>query len=165
MPSGVSAYIPLANVTLSSSAASVTFSSISQVYRDLVLVVNANTSTDSEFQMRINGDTGGNYNVVQMQGNGSAVSSSAYSGQLQMTLGLIAKPTATNRISHLINFFDYSATDKHKSILNRADVAASGTEAMAFRWASTAAITSFVCISQTGTWAVGSTFALYGVSA
>ena len=165
MPAGVSAYTALANVTLGSTAATVTFSSISGSYRDLVLVVNANTSTDSEFQMRINSDSGGNYNVVIMKGNGSSASSDTYSNQLQMTLGLIAKPTAANRITHVVNFMDYSATDKHKTILNRANVAATGVEAHAWRWANTAAITSFVCTSQTGTWAVGSTFALYGVSA
>jgi hypothetical protein len=42
MPAGVSAYTALANVTLGSSAANVTFSSISGSYRDLVLIVNGN---------------------------------------------------------------------------------------------------------------------------
>jgi hypothetical protein len=64
MPAGVSAYTALANVTLGSSAASVTFSSISQSYRDLVLVITATTSAVDNAFIRFNSDSGSNYNIV-----------------------------------------------------------------------------------------------------
>jgi len=58
MPAGVSAYVPLANLTLGSSAASVTFSSISQAYKDLVLVIEATTSALDVAIIRFNSDQG-----------------------------------------------------------------------------------------------------------
>jgi hypothetical protein len=60
---------------------------------------------------------------------------------------------------------DYSATDKHKTVLSRANNAANGVTAIAGRWASTSAITSIVLTFQSSSLATGSTVALYGVSA
>jgi hypothetical protein len=62
---------------------------------------------------------------------------------------------------------DYSATNKHKTVLVRADNANSITMAHAARWANTSAITSIVLTSfeGAGNFAIGSTFSLYGVIA
>jgi hypothetical protein len=60
---------------------------------------------------------------------------------------------------------DYSATDKHKTVLVRSNAASTGVEAIAQRWASTAAITSILVFPSTGSWAAGGTFSLYGIVA
>jgi len=60
---------------------------------------------------------------------------------------------------------DYSATDKHKTILNRVNAASSIVEAVAARWANAAAVTSVAVQTQTGTFSSGMTLALYGVAA
>jgi hypothetical protein len=158
MPVGVSAYVALANVTLGSSASSVTFSSISQAYRDLVLVHSGTANLQVGMQMRFNGDnTETNYNRVSMQGNGSSASSSSVNNS---GFGSVYTSVGQN----LVSIMDYSATDKHKSILWRSDGSDTFTVATAGRWSNTAAITSLSVFCNTATFSAGTTFALYGIA-
>jgi hypothetical protein len=62
---------------------------------------------------------------------------------------------------------DYSATDKHKTVISRFGSAARETQATASRWANTAALTSINFFQESGgvTFSTGSTFSLYGVIA
>lgn len=156
-----SALIPLANTTLSANTTTVSFSSISGSYRDLLLVmVLKATGANTDFNFRINGDSGSNYSYVHMYGNGSTATTSAGTTSILASLG--ADITETTLICH---FMDYSATDKHKPVMIRSDRAAAATFATANRWANTAAITSFSLATTANQFATGSTFALYGVSA
>jgi len=163
MPAGVSAYTALANVTLGSSASSVTFSSISQAYRDLVLVSSVTTSANTYTFLRVNGDSGStNYQGVTAGGNGS----SPYSPLTSTNAALINVNFPTNDTaitSATINLLDYSVTDKQKPFLIRVSRASGGTEMSAFRWVNTSAITEIVFGLLTGTYSAGSTFALYGI--
>jgi len=169
MPAGVSAYTALANVTLGSSAATVTFSSINSGYRDLVLVADMGATSSDALNCRVNGDTGSNYNYIFAKGNGSAASSSSGTSQTAIGLaGFANGVTNTTRTMLQISFQDYSVTDKHKSLLIRVNNAATsdiGTIMNAGRWASTSAITSFVIYPGSGSFTTGTSFALYGVSA
>ena len=166
MPAGVSAYVPLANVTLSSSAASVTFSSISQAYRDLVLVVTGNVASGQQAcSIVLNNDTTAAYSYVRAGGSGSAVNSNAASNGNAMFLGQgnAYLDAASSGWNCLVNFQDYSVSDKHKSMLTRENQPALGTDMYAHRWANTASITSMQVKLSASTWVAGSTFALYGV--
>jgi hypothetical protein len=60
---------------------------------------------------------------------------------------------------------DYSATDKHKTVISRASNAVNATEAVVNRWASTAAVNSVSIRTDANSWAVGTTVAIYGVVA
>lgn len=160
-------YDLLDSVTLSASAASVTFSGISGSYRDLVLAVElkATGSTNVAALLKINSDTGSNYSYVDARGSGSTTASS--SGTL--SFGIIqngSAATGTVPSNLVVQFLDYSATDKHKPWLSRANGAGVGTEMIAGRWASTSAITSLT-LDKSGTpdFPSGSTFYLYGVAA
>lgn len=158
-------YTPLANITLGSSAASVTFSSISQAYRDLVLVVSGGTTDGSGGQVTFNSDTGSNYYKLRMSGDGTSASSFAWGASTDLQLGAYAifnPGTITNTV---MNIMDYSATDKHKTVLHRTNLASAGADAFAGRWASTSAITTIRLAVAGTTWSVGSTFALYGIAA
>jgi hypothetical protein len=149
-------YVPLANITLSSPAATVTFSSISQAYGDLVLVVYQSTvATVNEMQIYLNSDTGSNYNRVYLEGNGSATSSNANS--------LVVGPYGTGVGLTRCNFMGYSATDKHKTFVARADSPSSAKITFA-RWASNSAITSIACSMPVNNWSAGTSFALYGIA-
>lgn len=160
-------YTPLANITLGSSAASVTFSSIAAgLYRDLVLVCQVKTVANNTLIMRLNGDTStSNYPRLVMLGNGSSTSSYATTndGFIVITDGAGTSSTTDSIIQ--LNFMDYAATDKHKTILSRFNRADAETVAMASRWASTSAITSIVVSTYSSSIAAGSTFALYGIAA
>lgn len=161
MPAGTSAYIPLANITLGSTATTVTFSSISQSYADLIFVL-TNAGSGYRYRVRFNSDTGTNYNAIYMEGNGSTAGS-----QTDTSLAWIPLEnynTFTNMKSFICQVMDYSAADKHKNMLVRGN-GDTGTVAGIGRWANTSAITSIQFFPNTGSFAAGSTFALYGVSA
>lgn len=158
-----STYTPLATTTLGAGVSILTFSSISQSYRDIVLVINGKAVSGSGLGIFItlNGDFGSNYNEVYMEGNGSATNTLAVSNAGAATLA----PADTNDGVYTINFMDYSATDKHKTFLSRINVAATGTRAMAHRWANTAAVTSIRIAISSSTFVAGTSLSLYGVAA
>ncbi len=160
---GTPTYTPLANITLGSSAASVTFSSISQAYRDLVLVIDCSTaSVAATIVLRLNGDTGSNYNLVSALGDGSSATSSSSASVTGVTVG----QGASGRRNLQINFLDYSATDKHKSLVSRHSAAATAVDMRAGRWASTSTVTSVLIYpTASSTFDAGSTFCLYGIAA
>jgi len=157
-------YDLLASTTLATAASSVTFSSIDQSYGDLIIIVNALGSTTLEARIRLNSDSGSNYNSVRMSGNGSTATSASLASQTSGSLSVIADATTGEAILLKVEIQDYTATDKHTSILARANQSATGAEATALRWASTAAVTAIEILTSTGNWAIGGTFNLYGVA-
>jgi len=155
-------YKALATVTLSSSASSVTFSSIPATYRDLVLVANGSETSGTSMSVRVNGDSGSNYSTVFMRGtNTDTAQSQSFANE---TEGYVIVAAPGNNFTVNLSIMDYSATDKHKTMLSRSGYgAATLTEADANRWANTAAITSVQIIDNSGTFNSGCTFSLYGI--
>jgi hypothetical protein len=151
-------YTPLATVTLGTAAASVTFSSIPATYRDLILVASLSSSTnDNNLAISLNSSTA-NFSRVIAYGSSAGIASGSFSdnvvGYVTTTLG-----------SQKIDFMDYSATDKHKTILSRSDHQSFITMMTAARWASTSAITTIGLSISSNNITTGSTFSLYGVIA
>lgn len=154
---GSPTYIPLATITLTGSDSSIDFASIPAIYRDLVLVINSTTTSGQDILFRFNGDTS-NYSRVYAYGPGSGTNSGSDS-----TAGW--GWTSTARSMSTLQIMDYSATDKHKTILSRTGEPTSyGTAMFAGRWASTAAVTSISAIVSSGSFATGSTFSLFGIA-
>jgi len=155
-------YTPLANITLGSTATTVTFSSISGSYRDLVLVINGTFSSNSSVKIQFNSDGANNYYGVRADGNGSSTGSDSYNASgvsIQR-----AYFTAGTQSVWTVNIMDYSATDKHKTVLTRPNNAGVLTGMEAHRWANTAAITTMTVQSSVSTFAVGTTMALFGIA-
>lgn len=152
-------YIALANITLGSSASSVTFSSIPATFRDLVLVSQNSMTTSASLFVRFNNDAGANYTAVRMFNTGGGSTASDTSAPAE-----IGYNTTTN--IGIANIMDYSATDKHKTYLTRWGNAdgTSYVQAYAARWANTAAITTVNIAPSSGLISAGSTFALYGIA-
>jgi hypothetical protein len=158
-------YTPLANVTLASTASSIVFNSIPNTYKDLVIVFLGRATSTVQAGMRFNGDTSGsNYSSTRISGNGSTAST-ANTTDTYIRLSRFALGATTSGVQFNINIMDYSATDKHKTVLSRADNAAYAAEAIVNRWASTAAINSVRILTDANSWAVGTTVALYGIVA
>ena len=160
-------YEPLATTTLGSAAASVTFSSISGSYTDLVLVMNAKgtgfTGSGTYPYVRYNSDSGTNYSRTYLSGNGSSASSSrASSENLQYLVGgtYVDGTFAYNSITHFMN---YSNTTTYKTMLSRANNSGVQVDALVGLWRSTSAITSIIVYSSNGNFDTGSTFSLYGI--
>ena len=154
-------YTPLATLTLTGTDTEIVFSSIPATYRDLVLVVAGTSDANTGLYLRFNSDTGTNYTTVGMYGNGSSAIS--FSQSLSFTnTNFISNTQGVNTVQVM----DYSATDKHKTILARASYAGNQAQAAAARWANTAAITSITLFMDGGrSFQTGSTFSLYGVIA
>jgi len=156
-------YIALANTTLTGTASSITFSSIPATYRDLVLVTNVVATSgvggagEQDIRFRFNSDSGNNYNRVAMTGNGSATASFAVSNEDHLFILLSSSVISTG----LVHIMDYSATDKHKTVLARGNLSNGRVQALAGRWADTSAITSITCLLDN--FASGGTLALYGI--
>jgi hypothetical protein len=154
-------------VTLGGTASSVTFSSIPATYRDLILVTNVKNGTlgtVSNLLFRFNSDTGSNYSRVLMQGDGSTTVSIADTST-SLAAGVSSGSSSTEFAPSVIQIMDYSATDKHTTVISRRNSSADAVSALAGRWANTAAITTIGILPFDGNFATGSTFSLYGVIA
>lgn len=150
-------YKPIATVTMSGTG-SVTFTNINQSFKDLVLVARVNTSTIGFFFVYVN-DTPGIYTQAAVQGNGSTTSSWNYVNTTYMNFADTAysDPDA-NLVAH---FFDYSASDKEKTVISTNTSPIRGIEAVANRAATTSPITSMRL--QLGATANYGTVSLYGI--
>lgn len=159
MPAG-STYTPIATTTLGSSSSSVTFSSISGSYTDLVCVISSKLTSGGVAAplMRFNSDSGTNYSQTLLQGNGSAAASGRESNATGIEI-LSSGSEWTNCIVHLQN---YSNTTTNKTILERANAAGALVRAYVGMWRNTGAINS---VNFSGaTFDTGSTFTLYGIA-
>lgn len=161
-------YTPLATITLTGSDGSITFGSIPNTFRDLVIVCNfQNSSTASATRLRLNGDTGANYNGVWAAATDSGTGGSgSESGQTSArTFGAIIGPANTFTNLGVIQIMDYSASDKHKVILSRYGSASTDNQITASRYASNTAISSVTIFDILGqTYQTGSTFSLYAIA-
>lgn len=152
---------PIANITLAGTTTSVIFSNITQAYRDLVIVSNGlSNSSGNEIFVNLNGDTTSNYGFVQIYSTGT--SNTSNSG---VNTFASAGRQSTAAASNVLTIFDYSTTDKHKSMLLRGDLASQYTTLQALRWSSNSAVTTVGLYPGTGSFSAGSSFAVYGVIA
>jgi len=162
-----STYEPIATQTLGSSAATVTFSSISGSYTDIVAVITAKVAASSyDLSFRINGDSGTNYSFTALSGNGSTATSIRVSNASEGRGDYRAYMDTSEFNNYIIQFMNYSNSTTNKTVIARGNSAALGTDAVVNLWRNTAAITSIVFAPNfTGNFASGSTFTLYGIKA
>lgn len=170
-------YEPIATTTLGSDTATVTFSSISGSYTDLILVANFGvTGSGATFSFQVgNGsvDTGSNYSCTRMYAGGvngvtsiSDRSSSASNIQITPSFGFNNTNVANNAIFY---FQDYSNTTTYKTVLLRANNPAGpngaypGTGAIVGLWRSTSAINTMTFTGGSTSFKTGSMFTLYGI--
>ncbi len=158
----MSTYTPIASQTLSSAAASVTFSGIPQTYTDLVLVVaGTNASGLSGNGIRFNSDTSSNYSSTNLDGNGSSASSARHTNQTYIRAGI----SFTSQSISIINIQNYANTTTNKTVLARGGAAESYVRADVGLWRSTSAINSiFYFVDSGANFGAGTTFNLYGIA-
>lgn len=166
-------YKALATLTLSGTDSEISFASIPNTYRDLIVVCSARTNTGSTSEpvrIRFNGDsTTGNYIRVSMSGSGSG-SGSSYTdspGEIIVDTAAAGGGLGSGIFSVFnIQIFDYAQTNKHKTVLTVSDLASVETRRQAGRWASTTAINTITLTPYfSNSFVSGSTFSLYGIVA
>jgi len=166
-----STYEKIATTTLGSATATITFSSISGSYTDLVLITNHGVSSGGSgdtISLRFNSDTGSNYSGTTIYGTGSSSASQRFSNQTVINIARSVGPTASSIESNaVINIQNYSNTTTYKTVISRANVPTGsypGLEATVNIWRNTAAINSIdILYLSGGTFVSGSTFTLYGI--
>jgi len=172
MPAG-NTYEAIAEQTLSSAAATVTFSSIPGTYTDLVLVVNAQQSADAPIYVRVNNSSASIYSTTSLRGDGTSATSVRFSATGSGIDGegiwvqSEALPQSTSFGIITYNFMNYANTTTFKTALVRYNsaVAIVGTNVSLIQ--TTSAITSILLRHGGGgaNFAIGSTFSLYGIKA
>jgi hypothetical protein len=161
-----STYEPIATTTLGSAASSVTFSSISGTYTDLVLIVShLGTLATAEARIQLNSDTGSNYSWTQLYGNGSSAAS--YRASSATSLPLLPNEASSTTVPStlIVNLQNYSNSTTNKTVLYRSSVTSLATSANVGLYRSTSAITAINVFTNVSTFATGSTFTLYGIKA
>ena len=171
MPDTVT-YTPIATNTLSSSAASVTFSSIPGTYTDLVIVMSVGKGIGYSTCLEFNSNTSSVYSRTRLSGDGSTATSARLTtgdGYTYMALSSYGNGTTLGTENVIVNIMNYSNTTTYKTTLSRTN-GPSGLDANVGLWQSTAAITSIKIVPDIDTPArtsfiTGSTFTLYGIGA
>lgn len=154
------ALIPLYTTTLAATATSVSIIAIPATYRDLRLVVRGTTGGLNLILLKLNGDSGANYANIQMYGDGTNVGSSSGTGEVGTPIGIFG----TNQCVTTCDVMDYSATDKHKTVISRGNNSANTVRAWAGRWASTTAVNSVLVYPNAGdSFQIGTTISLFGI--
>jgi hypothetical protein len=159
-------YNLIASSTLSSSAASVTFSSIPGTYTDLILKLSLrNTANQFYGKITFNGSPTVTQSIISGYGSGVSAytDSSAYmqisgnnqSASTSNTFGIqnIYIPNYTSAVNKPASLFSVTENNGTTAYI----------EARAARIANTVAITSMTFASASGDLASGSSFFLYGV--
>ena len=159
-----STYTPIATQTISSIQAAITFSNIPNTYTDLILVQNgAFNAAAGDVFIRFNSDTGSNYSQTALSGSGSSALSNRESNVTRILVDSYGYPT-TGISTRIIQIMNYANTTTNKTLLSRANNAATGVDAIVGLWRSTSAITTIDLYAWTTNYfAAGSTFTLYGV--
>ena len=158
-------YESIATTTLSSSSASVTFSSISGSYTDLIAIFNGGSTTAGmDIRCRFNGDSNSNYSFTFLTGNGTAASSNRANSQTFMPLNYNGYLNNSIQTVSIINLMNYSNTTTYKTTISRFNTTSYGTDAAAGLWRSTSAITSIEFFPSANSFLTGSTFTLYGIT-
>lgn len=163
MPAG-NTYTAIATQTLGSAASSVTFSSISGAYTDLVLVISGyiTAGTVGVF-LQFNTDTTTNYSTTYLYGDGSSASSTRASTQIYTQIGNMSDNAQVTQIAQIMN---YSNSTTYKTVLSRYNNTVNSVGATVGLWKATpAAITSVKILTNSSTFISGSTFTLYGIAA
>jgi hypothetical protein len=162
-----STYTPIATQTVSgTTTTSVTFSSISGSYTDLVIIANGNLSVADDTYVQINATSSG-YSGTVLRTDGTTASSLRYTSNNVIVADYTSYPNTTAANWNAIyQFMNYSNSTTYKTVLIRSNNASIGTSASVHLWQSTAAITSIALQALGGPkWGSGTTFSLYGIAA
>ena len=154
-----------------SAVSTVTFSSIPSTYKSLQLRFSTTATANNPWRVNFNGDSGNNYTVHYLAGNGSGAyaGGSATGSYTCVPVGVFAAPQSTpNPSVGIVDIVDYANTAKYKTVKSLCGVnnngvpSNGGVEIDSALWTSTSAISSITFAVPAGT--LTGAVSLYGVS-
>ena len=161
-----SSYESIATVTVGAGGSStVSFTSIPSTYTHLQIRTSMQSSLSSYGLMRFNSDSGSNYTSHFLYGDGSTATATALTSQSSI-YALRGSPSTNYYAGTVIDILDYRNTNKYKTTRSLAGNDENGSGYVFFLsglWLNTNAITDITIITQSGTFAQYSSFALYGI--
>lgn len=165
-------YTLINSTSLSTTAASVTFSAIPATFDDLVVLysvrVDGANNTNNQV-VTFNSDTNGNYSETMVQGDGSSASSSRLTNGTSLNLTSLNSGNSTSSTfsSHEIYIPKYTTTSVKPMSTFTATETNSATgiriQANAQQYRGTSAISSITFTTSGLNFVSGSTFWLYGI--
>lgn len=170
---GSGALTLITETVTASSAANVQFSSISGVYRDLVVVVRGRGTTAATsvgIRMTFNNVTAGDYDYEYFQAENTTLTANAAAAQTSIYLGNLVASTGPADYADAIEatIFDYRGTTFQKAGMRQSTLRRGTTVANFFRedasfwWRSTAAITEIDVFPAADAFVDGTVVSLYG---
>lgn len=159
--------------TLAASAASIDFQNIPATYKHLVLMGDLRGDTAAatvNVWVRLNGDSGANYDYEALAVDGASVSRYAADAAAQFLVGnAMASTGRANRFSGLrIEVPDYANTTREKSLLSHSvSIQPGGARSMnsfGGQWRSTVAINRLTFLPSVGNFVAGSRLTLYALT-
>lgn len=164
-------FTKIATVTVGSGgASSIDFSSISSSYSDLCILTSArNTSTSTTMYIQFNGDTGNNYAVKLLYGDGSAAGSTLSSSRANIKNdgGAVDSGYTASTFANSSIYIPNYTSSNYKSVsidgVPENNATATYMNLVAGIWNSTSAITSISLTLYAGNFAQYSTATLYGI--
>lgn len=175
-----SSFESIATVSLSSgNSGSISFTSIPSTYKHLQIRAvykwnydsNPTANDQSSMGIRFNSDTGSNYTLHYLSGNGSSASAA---GATPTAKGYIGISTAPNGYSpydgmygaSIVDILDYADTNKYTTIRSLAGSDRNGSgfvNLTSSLWVNTAAVTNIEVLPDYSSFKQYSHFALYGI--
>jgi hypothetical protein len=153
-----STFETIATTTVSGTPATITFSSIPQTYTDIYCTVYTPTTAGVNLNINFNGDTGSNYNWVQIYGEVGFSTPATHRASNSATALFGVSDGLAAIHGHIMN---YSNATTNKTFLVRGG-GNRYVDLTACLWRNNAAITS---ITIGPSWSTGSIVTLYGIKA
>lgn len=172
--SGTGSLVLIQEVITSASQSTVTFSSIPDTYRDLMIRVRGRSnraSNSSPIIMRCNNDSGANYDTDTIRCVNSTLSGFSHAGSTSNYIGDIVAGTGPANAADCIEaiYMDYKGTTftkagtKRNSYKTANSAAGVGIDHGAIWWRNTAAINRLDVLDSFSTFVNGSVVSLYGL--
>jgi hypothetical protein len=163
-------YERIATQTLSSTASSISFTSIPQTYTDLIMIAELRSSDSrnggQSVNFRFNGDSSSNYSKTGMYSVGSSRASFRQTSASVIELSCVMNGSASGLFSqNIVNIMNYSNTSIFKTVPFRVNTEGyTSVEIGLYR--STSAITSITITEPSAlNWVAGSSVTIYGIKA
>lgn len=163
-------YTPISSNILSTSAASITFSSIPSTYTDLIIKASARSTTASvwaNITTTINGNgTSATYTFTYMNGQQNTFTTSGRGNQT-VNDTLSGNSTTANTFSSIEYYIPSYTVSQSKAFqvignINNNDGTNYAQNSSAYLYSNSTAISS-ITLAATGSFAAGSSFYLYGI--
>ena len=168
-PAPVGDFESIATVTLSSAQSPVEFTSIPQTYTHLQIrgLVLTSANYTSDVKCNFNTDTGNNYSIHGIYGNGSSANAYSSLSPSYVVIGLQGQTSSPSPF--VTDILDYRDTNKFKTIRSLAGADNNGSGSVYYHggnWRSLSAITRITLTPYpSGNFNQYSSFALYGINA